>query len=84
MSLIIITQMVMIVDLNLLQESTKEIVESLAYTIKEINAVTGCGLYTVAGLCCPALLPTVQEVWSKVYVNSDILFAAVKDGKNGS
>ena len=46
----------MFVNLNLWQECTKEMFESLVYTIKQIN---GCGLYTV---CCPALLPIVHEV----------------------
>ena len=46
-----------------LQGCAKEDVESLAYTIKEINAVTGLGLYTASVVCFPKTVPLVQEVW---------------------
>lgn len=50
--------------------------ESLAYTIKEINAVTGLGLYTASVVCFPKTLPLVQEVWTKAFVNTVNLYVA--------
>lgn len=50
--------------------------ESVGYTTKEINAVAGCQIYTVAAMCDPCLLSVVQEVWSKAFINTEVLFAA--------
>ncbi len=66
------------------QDCTRETIESLAYTIKEINAVAGCSTYTVGALSCPASFQVIQEVWTKVFVNADVLFAAVKTTKQGT
>ena len=57
-----------------LQGCAKEDVESLAYTIKEINAVTGLGLYTASVVCFPKTVPLVQEVWTKAFVNTVNLY----------
>ena len=44
---------------------------------QEVNAVAGCQVYTAAAaMCDPCLLSVVQEVWSKAFVNTDVLFAA--------
>ena len=50
--------------------------ESATYTIKEVNAVAGCQVYTAAAMCDPRLLSVVQEVWGKAFSNTDVLFAA--------
>ena len=53
--------------------------ESVCYTIEEVNAVAGCQVYTAAAMCDPCLLSVVQAVWSKAFVNRDVLFAAIKE-----
>lgn len=64
------------------QGSSRENVESTAYTIKELNAVAGCHLFTAAALCDPHSLSLVREVWTKAFVNTDILFAAAHNQEN--
>ena len=62
----------------LMSGNSREHIESKAYTIKEINAVTGCQLFTATALCNPRFQSVVQEVWSKPFVNTDTLFCANK------
>ena len=52
--------------------------ESVGYTIKEINAVADCQVYTVAAMCDPCLLSVVQEVWSKAIIKTNVPFTANK------
>ena len=44
------------------QSCLREDVESLAYTIREVNAVVGLNVYTAAVVCSPVKLTGVQEV----------------------
>ena len=57
-----------------MQGCTQEDVESILYTIKEINSVAGCCVYTVACTCCINELPLVREISEKVFINTKVLF----------
>lgn len=64
-------------DIHLkLQGDTKEEIENLAYTSKEINTVAGLHTYTTIGICNPEHLHTVKEIWSTLFENVDVLFYA--------
>lgn len=67
-----------------LQGSSKEEMESLAYTSKEINTVAGMYTYVSIGICSPKDLHTVEEIWSTLFRNIDVLFyASTKANKSG-
>ena len=61
-----------------IQETTKESLEGVAYTIKEINAMSNCHVFTVAAFCSLQKLPQVQEVWTTVFTNVDTLYCVCK------
>ena len=44
-----------------------ELLEGAAYTIKAINAISYCHVFTVAAFCSLKQLPEVQEVWKTVF-----------------
>ena len=50
--------------------------QSLAYSVKEVNAVAGCTLFVVAAICNLNSLSLTQEVWQHAFVNYDVLFYA--------
>ena len=53
------------------------------YTIKEINAVAGCHTFGTAAICDPCLFYQVHDVWSKAFINTEVLFSANKCSKQG-
>ena len=61
-----------------LQGSSKEDVESVGYTAKEINSTASLYTYTVIALCYPDLLHEVQTVWKQLFENVDMLFLISK------
>ena len=50
--------------------------ESTAYTIKEINAVTSCSVFSTALICQPYVAYKVLDVLSRAFINTDFLFYA--------
>lgn len=56
------------------QECSREDIESILYTIKEVNSVAGCNLYTAACICTVDQLMLVKETSQKVFINTEILF----------
>lgn len=68
-----------------LQGDTKEEIENLAYTSKEINTVAGLHIYVSVGVCSPEDLHVVSDVWNTLFGNTDILFyATTKPNKSGN
>ena len=61
-------------DFIIQDSASREIVESTSYTLKEINTVTSCSIYSAAALCTPDVWNLVEEVWGRAYVNTDVLF----------
>ncbi len=47
---------------------------SIAYTLKEVNAIAGCNVFTVAGICSPSQVPMVRDVWTKAFNLTDVLY----------
>lgn len=62
---------------------TGEYVSSLSFTIKEINSTTNCSIYTAAAICDPDRLPLVQQVWLNAFTNTDIMYFADDNMKEG-
>ena len=54
----------------------------MAYTVKEVNSVAGCSVFTVAALCSHATCHSVQDIWTKAFVNTDVMFVATKPSHN--
>jgi len=53
--------------------STQEI-ESISYTVKEINTVAGLHTYTIVAFCEPESFVIVKEVWESVFNSVNVLF----------
>ena len=49
-------------------------VESIFYTIKEVNSVAGCVLYTTACICAINDLPAVKEISERIFINTEVLY----------
>jgi len=60
-----------------------ESLEGTAYTIKEINAMNNCHVFTVAAFCSLKQLTEVQEVWKTVFTNVDTLYCIDKTSSEG-
>ena len=54
----------------------------MAYTVKEINSVAWCNVFTVAAMCLHALCHCVRDIWKKAFVNTDVMFVATKPSYN--
>ena len=68
-----------------LQGSTREEIESLAYTSKKINTVAGLHTYVSIGICSPRDLHVVEAIWNALFKNVDLLFyASTKANKSGA
>ena len=67
-----------------LQDTSREFVESTAYTLKEINTVAACSVFSTAVLCPPEVFSMVHEVWSRAFINTDQLFFAKTQGRPGT
>ena len=52
--------------------------ENVLYTIKEVNAVCGCAVFTAAAICTPSSYHMVQDIWSRLAEHTDVLFSADK------
>lgn len=63
--------------------STQEI-ESISYTVKEINTVAGLHTYTVVAFCEPESFVIVKEIWGSVFTGVDVLFFADEQFTNRS
>ena len=61
-----------------------ELLEGAAYTIKEINAISNCLVFTVAAFCSLKQLQEVQEVWKTVFTNVDTLYCIHKTTLEGT
>ena len=65
--------------LLILQGSSIEDVDSLGYTAKEINSVSGLYTYTAIATCYPTSLHNVLTAWSQLFGNIDTLFTISED-----
>jgi len=61
-----------------------ESLEGTAYTIKEINAMNNCHVFTAAAFCSLKQLSEVQEVWKTVFTNVDTLYCIDKTSSEGT
>ena len=59
-------------------------IESLSYTVKEINTVVGLHTYTVVAFCEPESFVMVKEIWEGVFTSVDVLFFAEEQCPNRS
>ena len=71
--------MFLLLCLLILQGSSIEDVESLGYTAKEINSVSGLYTYTAIATCYPTLLHNVSTAWYQLFGNIDTLFIISED-----
>lgn len=61
----------------------KDKMESLAYTVKEVNAFLGCHLYVVAAMSDVDDYQQVQQIWQRAFGHSEVLFVANSSVKRG-
>ena len=61
------------------QEISSEEMNSVTFTIKEINSVSNCPVFTSVAICSPSQLPMVHELWKKAFTNTDILFCGLHE-----
>ena len=65
----------------ILQES-KEEVDDISYTLKEINPIGGKTNYSVVAICIPDNMHIVTAAWEKAFDRSECLFMADKSYTN--
>ena len=61
---------------HLVITSHSENMESIAYTIKEINAFLGCYMYVVACVCPVDAQQTTMNTWRRTFGKAEVLFFA--------
>ena len=62
----------------------KEKMESLAYTIKEVNAFFGCHTYVVPAISEVSGYPQAHQIWQKAFGHSEVMFVANSRVKKGN
>jgi hypothetical protein len=68
-----------------MQNLCKERIKALAFTVKEINSTSGLDIYNTAIISNTRSLPIVQEVMSRAFENSSVLFVGDRSvGKQGT
>ena len=50
---------------------SREHIENVAYTIKEVNAVVRKTLFRAVAICPPNLMSSVKDVWEKAVENCE-------------
>jgi len=64
-----------------LQDASIDTMETLCFSMKEINASCALEAFTVLAICSPDILNEVQRLWRKAFIYKDTFFFACKESR---
>jgi len=62
-----------------LQDISIDIMETLCFSIKDVNANNALEIYTVSAICSPDIINDTQRVWHKAFNYIDTFFFGCKE-----